>query len=129
LFNCFPDAAVLANADLQELENLVRSTGFYRKAKNIQAACGLIQTEFGGHAATDGTVVAATRSGTQDSQCGSRSCLRIHVGVTVDTHVKRLSYRLIDCSYRSDPIERDLTAAARVEKLVNSAHLPRSSNL
>jgi len=30
----------------------------------------------------------------RDSQCGSRSCLRIHVGVTVDTHVKRLSYRL-----------------------------------
>jgi len=88
----------------------VRSTGFYRnKAKNIQAACGLIQTEFGGHAATDGTVVAATRSGTQDSQCGSRSCLRIHVGVTVDTHVKRLSYRL-GLTAHTDPIriERDL---------------------
>jgi len=36
-----------ASADL-ELENLVRSTGFYNKAKNIQAACRLIQTEFGG---------------------------------------------------------------------------------
>ena len=38
LFKKFPDALALANADLEELENLVRSTGFYRnKAKNIQS--------------------------------------------------------------------------------------------
>src|SRR5919199_1717796 len=40
LFSRFPDAAAFASADIQELENLVRSTGFYRnKAKNIQGAC------------------------------------------------------------------------------------------
>ena len=39
LFGRFPDAESLANADLTELEELVRSTGFYRnKAKNIQGA-------------------------------------------------------------------------------------------
>ena len=39
LFEKFPDAVALANADIEELENLVRSTGFYRnKAKNIQTA-------------------------------------------------------------------------------------------
>lgn len=49
LFRRFPDAQALANADLAEIESLVRSTGFYRnKAKNIQAACRRIMTEYGG---------------------------------------------------------------------------------
>ena len=111
LFSRFPDAAALASADLEELESLVRSTGFYRnKAKNIQAACRLIQTEFGaqvpkrmeqllqlpGVARKTANVVLAHAYG-------------INVGVTVDTHVKRLSYRL-GLTEHTDPIriERDL---------------------
>lgn len=111
LFRRFPDAAALAKADLEELENLVRSTGFYRsKAKNIQAACRLIVTEFGGMvpkrmeqllqlpgvARKTANVVLAHAYG-------------INVGVTVDTHVKRLSYRL-GLTEHTDPIriERDL---------------------
>jgi len=46
LFSCFPDAA--ARCGFARVRKPVRSTGFYNKAKNIQAACGLIQTEFGG---------------------------------------------------------------------------------
>ena len=47
LFKRFPDAESLANADLTELEELVRSTGFYRnKAKNIQGACRMIVQDF-----------------------------------------------------------------------------------
>ncbi|HBE56612.1 MAG TPA: endonuclease III, partial [Cyanobacteria bacterium UBA11366] len=39
LFRRFPDASAIANADIEVLESLVRSTGFYRnKAKNIQGA-------------------------------------------------------------------------------------------
>ncbi|NMG07941.1 endonuclease III [Brasilonema sp. UFV-L1] len=111
LFSKFPDAASLANADLTELENLVRSTGFYRnKAKNIQAACQMIVNQFGGHvpkrmeqllllpgvARKTANVVLAHAYG-------------IHVGVTVDTHVKRLSERL-GLTEHTDPIriERDL---------------------
>jgi len=66
----------------------------------------------------DGTVVAATRSGTQDSQCGSRLALTGFMLVTVDTCVKRLPFR-IDCLLqRSDPIERfnAAIAAARVRE-------------
>jgi endonuclease-3 len=111
LFSKFPDAASLANADLAELENLVRSTGFYRnKAKNIQAACRMIVNEFGDHvpkrmeqllqlpgvARKTANVVLAHAYG-------------INVGVTVDTHVKRLSQRL-GLTEHPDPIriERDL---------------------
>lgn len=111
LFARFPDAAALASADLEELENSVRSTGFYRnKAKNIKAACQMLVSEFGGQvpkrmeqllklpgvARKTANVVLAHAYG-------------INLGVTVDTHVKRLSYRL-GLTEHTDPIrvERDL---------------------
>ncbi|MBE9197718.1 endonuclease III [Nodularia sp. LEGE 06071] len=111
LFERFPDAASLANADLEELENLVRSTGFYRnKAKNIQGACRMIVSDFDsvvpnqmeqllllpGVARKTGNVVLAHAYG-------------INAGVTVDTHVKRLSQRLGLTKF-PDPIriEKDL---------------------
>jgi endonuclease-3 len=111
LFSRFPDAASLANADIEELENLVRSTGFYRnKSKNIQAACRMIVSEFDsvvpnqmeqllklpGVARKTANVVLAHAYG-------------INAGVTVDTHVTRLSQRLGLTKY-SEPvkIEQDL---------------------
>jgi endonuclease-3 len=111
LFGKFPDAQSLAIADLVELESLVRSTGFYHnKAKNIQAACRMIVTEFDsvvpnqmeqllklpGVARKTANVVLAHAYG-------------INVGVTVDTHVKRLSQRL-GLTEAKDPvrIEQDL---------------------
>jgi endonuclease III len=111
LFQRFPDALALASAEVAEIEALVRSTGFYRnKAKNIQAACRMITTEFGGEvpklmedllklpgvARKTANVVLAHAYG-------------INAGVTVDTHVKRLSNRL-GLTEHADPvrIERDL---------------------
>ncbi|MCU0545915.1 MAG: endonuclease III [Oscillatoriaceae cyanobacterium Prado104] len=111
LFKRFPDAVALANADLEELENLVRSTGFYRnKAKNIKGACWAIVHKFNnqlpqrmeellelpGVARKTANVVLAHAFG-------------INMGVTVDTHVKRLSQRL-GLTEHTDPIriEKDL---------------------
>ena len=56
LFARFPTPAAMAAADRAELEELIRSTGFFRnKAKSIQGASALICQEFGGRgAATDG---------------------------------------------------------------------------
>ena len=111
LFERFPDAPALAAANREELENLIRSTGFYRnKAKNIQGACQLIVSEFDGEvpkqmeqllklpgvARKTANVVLAHGYG-------------IIVGVTVDTHVKRISQRL-GLTKQTDPvrIEKDL---------------------
>jgi endonuclease-3 len=111
LFRQFPDAVALANAEIEELEKLIHSTGFYRnKAKNIKAACLMIVEKFGnlvpqrmeqllelpGVARKTANVVLAHAYG-------------INMGVTVDTHVKRLSYRL-GLTEHQDPIrvERDL---------------------
>jgi endonuclease-3 len=111
LFERFPDAVALANADLEELETLVRSTGFYRnKSKNIKGACQAIVNKFNnqvpqrmelllelpGVARKTANVVLAHAFG-------------INMGVTVDTHVKRLTQRL-GLTEHTDPlrIERDL---------------------
>jgi endonuclease-3 len=111
LFAKFPDASALAQADRTELESLIHSTGFYRnKAKNIQGACALIVQEFGGKvpqrmeellklpgvARKTANVVLAHGFG-------------INMGVTVDTHVKRLSDRLGLTEHQNPvKIERDL---------------------
>jgi len=111
LFRRFPDAATMAGADLMEIETLVRSTGFYRnKAKNILGASRMLMEQFGGEvpqlmedllklpgvARKTANVVLANAFG-------------IHMGVTVDTHVKRLTNRL-GLTTHQDPIriERDL---------------------
>ena len=111
LFERFPDAVALGNADLEELESLVRSTGFYRnKSKNIKGACQAIVNKFNnqvpqrmelllelpGVARKTANVVLAHAFG-------------INMGVTVDTHVKRLTQRLGSTEH-TDPIriERDL---------------------
>lgn len=111
LFSRFPDAESLGNADLLELQELIRSTGFYRnKAKNIQAACRMIVNDFNstvpnqmqellklpGVARKTANVVLAHGYG-------------INAGVTVDTHVKRLSQRL-GLTKHNEPvkIEKDL---------------------
>lgn len=113
LFGRFPDAESLANADILELEEIVRSTGFYRnKAKNIKAACKMIVNDFNsivpntmeqllklpGVARKTANVVLAHAYG-------------INAGVTVDTHVKRLSQRL-GLTENTEPItiEKDLMA-------------------
>lgn len=111
LFTAYPDAQAFAEANLTDLQDLVRSTGFYRnKAKNIQAACQKIVIDFSGQvpqrmedllslpgvARKTANVVLAHGYG-------------INAGVTVDTHVKRLTQRL-GLTQQTDPIkiERDL---------------------
>ncbi len=49
LFKRFPDADAFAQASLSEIEDLIRSTGFFRnKAKSIKGACSRIVSEFAG---------------------------------------------------------------------------------
>lgn len=111
LFGRFPDVQSLAEADVLELEKLVHSTGFYRnKAKNIKSACMMIVSDFNsivpnkmeellklpGVARKTANVVLAHAYG-------------INAGVTVDTHVKRLTQRLgLTASTEPISIEKDL---------------------
>jgi len=111
LFEQFPDAVALANAEIEVLENLVRSTGFYRnKAKNIQGACRLIVEKFNGEVPQRmEELLELPGVARKTANVVSAHAYGINQGVTVDTHVKRLTRRL-GLTEHQDPIriERDL---------------------
>ncbi|ACK66368.1 endonuclease III [Rippkaea orientalis PCC 8801] len=111
LFSRFPDALSLAKADREELEEIIRSTGFYRnKAKNIQGACQKIVKEFEGQVPKQmEQLLSLPGVARKTANVVLAHGFGINQGVTVDTHVKRLSGRL-GLTKETDPvkIERDL---------------------
>jgi endonuclease-3 len=111
LFTRYPDAKALAYADREELEKLVHSTGFYRnKAKNIQGACLKIMEEFGGEVPQQmEQLLSLAGVARKTANVVLAHAFGIIQGVTVDTHVKRLSQRL-GLTKETDPvkIEREL---------------------
>jgi endonuclease-3 len=111
LFERFPDAATLAKADTDELENLIRSTGFYRnKARNIKGACQLLIEKFNGKVPKRmEELLELPGVARKTANVVLAHAYDIHMGVTVDTHVKRLSQRL-GLTKHTNPvkIERDL---------------------
>ena len=111
LFRKYPDAPALAGINREELENLIRSTGFYRnKAKNIQGACHKIVTEFNNQVPqTMEELLQLPGVARKTANVVLAHGFGIIEGVTVDTHVKRLSNRL-GLTKNVDPvkIEKDL---------------------
>jgi endonuclease III len=111
LFARFPDAASFAAGPLEEIEALVRSTGFYRnKAKNIQAACDRIVTVYGGEVpASMAELITLPGAARKTANVVLAHAFGINAGVTVDTHVRRLCRRL-GLTKQDDPkkIEQDL---------------------
>lgn len=111
LFRRFPDAAAIAAAPPEELEELVRTTGFYRnKTRNIQGACYKIVTEFQGQVPKQmEQLLTLPGVARKTANVVLAHAYGIIAGVTVDTHVKRLSYRL-GLTKETDPVkvERDL---------------------
>ena len=111
LFERFPGAEAMASADISELEALVRSTGFYRnKAKNIQAAARKIVAEFGGNVPSSmEDLISLPGVARKTANVVLAHAFDIHEGVTVDTHVTRLS-GLFGLTKHTEPvkIEQDL---------------------
>lgn len=111
LFARFPDAPSMANAELSEIEELVRTTGFYRnKSKNIQGACRMIVKDFGGVVPNRmDDLLKLPGVARKTANVVLAHAFGINAGVTVDTHVTRLSKRL-GFTNHEDPIriERDL---------------------
>lgn len=126
LFAKYPDAVAFAEADITELEEAVRSTGFYRnKAKNIQAACRTIVHEFDGEVPNEmGKLLTLNGVARKTANVVLGTWYGIADGVVVDTHVKRLS-NLLKLTKQSTPekIEKDLMALAPKEKWVDLSQL------
>ena len=96
LFKKFKTAKDFADAPLAEIEELVKSTGFFRnKAKNIKACCTALVEKFGGEVPrTMDELHALAGVGRKTANVVLGNAFGINVGVVVDTHVTRLSNRL-----------------------------------
>jgi endonuclease-3 len=111
LFHKYRSARDFAVANLSELENDIHSTGFYRnKAKNIKAACKIIDEQYRGEVPADmAKLVSLPGVGRKTANCVLGNGFGIAVGVVVDTHVERLSHRLgLSESTTPEKIEQDL---------------------
>ncbi len=111
LFAKYPTAAAFAAADREDLENEVRSTGFFRnKAKAIIGAADMIVRCFGGRVPdTMAELVTLPGVARKTANIVLSAGYGKAEGIAVDTHVKRLAGRL-GLSRETDPvkIERDL---------------------
>jgi endonuclease-3 len=110
LFARFPDALSFAGSDPRELERLIHSTGFFRnKARNIIACCQRLMKEHDGAVpGTMETLVPLPGVGRKTANVVLGNAFNVP-GITVDTHVGRLSRRL-GLTTHTDPVkvERDL---------------------
>ena len=111
LFRKYRSAADYANADLTELEQAIKTTGFFRnKAKNIQACCRkLVEKHDGEVPSTMEELIHLDGVGRKTANVVLGNAFDINVGVVVDTHVGRLSERL-DLTKETNPekVEQDL---------------------
>jgi endonuclease-3 len=126
LFAKYPTPQAMAAAERTDLEEVVRSTGFFRnKAKNIQEAARRIVTVYGGEVPAkmeDLLTLAGVARKTANVVLGN--VYGIADGVVVDTHVKRLSNRLgLTQHEEPEKIERDLMALVPQQEWVLFAHL------
>jgi endonuclease-3 len=113
LFRRYPTARDFAAADLPELEEMVRQTGFYRnKARALKNLGMTLVAEHGGEV-PDGmeSLVALPGVGRKTANVVLGNAFGRNEGIAVDTHVQRLSRRLF-LTEEEDPekIERDLVA-------------------
>ena len=96
LFKKFRTARDYAEAPLAEIEEAIKSTGFFRnKAKNIQACCRkLVERHRGEVPRTMEELHSLDGVGRKTANVVLGNAFDINVGVVVDTHVSRLSQRL-----------------------------------
>jgi len=95
LFKKYRTAADFAAARIEELEELIKTTGFFHnKAKNIKGCCqGLVEKHGGEVPKTMDDLHALPGVGRKTANVVLAEAFRISVGVIVDTHVTRLTNR------------------------------------
>ena len=111
LFREYPAAADYADSPLEELEEAIRPTGFYRnKAKAIQSCCRTLVEIYAGEVpASMEALTALSGVGRKTANVVLGNAFGMAEGVVVDTHVRRITGRL-GLTRQRDPvrIERDL---------------------
>jgi endonuclease-3 len=106
LFERYPNPAALASAQQEDVEEIVRSTGFFRnKAKNIIGFARALMAEHDGEVPrTLDQLAALPGVGRKTANVILGNAFGLDEGVVVDTHVKRLSARL-GFTRHDDPVK------------------------
>ena len=126
LFRKYRKAEDYVNVEQTELEQDIRSTGFYRnKAKAIQGACHLLVERHGGRVPkTVDELLELPGVARKTANVVLGNAFGIASGVVVDTHVGRLSQRLgLTAHAQAEKIERDLMELVPHKDWVDFAHL------
>ncbi len=119
LFKKYPDAHAFANADLKELEQDIKPTGFYHnKAKNIIACCKKILSDFGGEIPDNmENMLSLAGVGRKTANLVLGDLFGLG-GMVIDTHAKRILKR-VGLTKETEPV--------KVEKDTENL-LPRSKH-
>lgn len=111
LFEAYPTTVDLSNADVKDVEDIIKSTGFFRnKAKNLIAAARDLTDKHNGEMPRSiEEMVSLAGVGRKTANVVLGNAFNIASGVVVDTHVRRLSNRLGFVKHQNpEIIEREL---------------------
>jgi len=126
LFKRFPTAQALADAQQEELEEIIKSTGFFRNKSKSLIGLGKALVERHGGAVPDSmeSLVKLPGVGRKTANVILGNAFRKNEGVVVDTHVGRLSLRL-GLTRETDPVkvERELMPLIPREDWTMLAHV------
>ena len=125
LFKAFPTPKAMASASLPELEELIRTTGFFRnKAKSIKGASQAVVEQFGGKVPqTMEEIRKLPGVARKTGNVVLGSWYGIAVGVVVDTHVLRLSRRLeLTKNTTPEKVEQDLMKIIPQDHWIQFSH-------
>lgn len=125
LFARYPNVEALAESKQEQVEQLIKSTGFFRaKAENIRGMARKLVDEFGGELPqTVEEMTSLPGVGRKTANVVLGTWFGIPTGVVVDTHVKRIT-NLLGLTESSNPeiIERELAALLPKEEWINFSH-------
>lgn len=114
-----------ADLPIEDIEEMIRSTGFYRnKAKNIKLCSQQLLNEYGGEIPKEmDKLVKLAGVGRKTANVVRGEIWGLADGITVDTHVRRLS-NLIGLTKNDDPIkiEQDLMKIVPKESWIDFSH-------
>lgn len=125
LFATFPTAQAMAEAPTPVLEDIIRSTGFFRqKAKSLKTASALLVEKYGGEVPrTIDELLVLPGVARKTANVVLGTAYGIAAGVVVDTHVQRLSLRLgITRQLTPQKIEQELMKVIPQEHWIRFSH-------
>ncbi len=125
LFKRFPTPAAMSKAALPELEDLIRTTGFYRnKAKSIQGAAKAVVERFGGKVPeTLDELITIPGAARKTANVVLGVSFGKAEGVVVDTHVFRITRRLqLAKGDTPQEVERELMRVLPQDRWISFSH-------